>query len=83
LQQSEAKQVIQMTTTTHLDALELGLSNERIRLANAKTKSEESIRTVWVKQYEKEIEDEKKFLGIVEPDLSDMSDNDLLAALWL
>ena len=70
-----------MATQTHLDALELRLSSERIRLNSAKTEPEKALRTVWIEQIEKEIEGEKAFLGIIEPDLSDFSDDDLLAAL--
>jgi hypothetical protein len=39
----------------HLDALELRLSNERIRLASATSPQERELRAVWVKQIEKEI----------------------------
>ena len=47
----------------HLDCLYLRLSNERIRLNNAKTEQEKALRTVWVQQLEKEIEGELDFLG--------------------
>lgn len=46
---------------THLDALQLRLSNERIHLANAKTDYERKLRSVWVRQIEKEIEHEIKY----------------------
>lgn len=60
---------------THLDALNLRLSNERVRLANAKTDAERALRTVWIAQIEKEIGAERAFVG------ADISDDDLLAAL--
>lgn len=47
----------------HIDWLLLGLSNERMRLANAKTEQEKALRTVWVQQCEKEIKGELDFLG--------------------
>lgn len=47
----------------HLDCLYLRLSNERIRLNNAKTEQEKALRTVWVQQIEKEIQKELDFLG--------------------
>jgi len=46
----------------HLSALQLRLSNERIRLSQATNKGEVELRTVWVKQLEKEIEGELQFL---------------------
>ena len=64
-----------------LSVLELSLSNEKDRLRNAKKKKEIALRTVWVSQYEKQITELKEWLGIVETDLSDFSDDDLLAAL--
>jgi hypothetical protein len=72
-----------MTTrdTSHLNALELGLSHERDRLAKAKTESERTMRAVWVAQREKEIAQEKAFLGIADETLPDLSDDELLAAL--
>ena len=63
---------------THLDALELRLSNERIRLSEAKTKKEIKLRQVWIAQIEKEIQSEKDFIGI---DDFNMSDDELLAEL--
>jgi hypothetical protein len=36
-----------------------------------------------VSQYENQIAELKEWLGIVEPDLSDFSDDDLLAALGI
>lgn len=56
----------------HLDSLELRLSNERIRLNQAKTTQEVKSRKVWIKQIEKEIKDEKEFLSLsIEENLSD------------
>jgi len=71
---------------THLNALQLSLSNERNRLAKAKTQGERDLRKVWVAQIEKEIAHEIEFLGnhadYIEQDPSiEMSDDELLAAL--
>lgn len=66
----------------HLAALELGLSHERARLAQAKTVRERELRTVWIAQREREIAAEKAFLGIAPDDPTDqMTDDELLAAL--
>jgi len=62
----------------HIDVLNLMLSHERARLADSKTESEKELRKVWVKQLEKEIEDEKKFISD-----NNMSDDDLLSELGL
>lgn len=69
-----------MTDTSHLNALELRLSNERIRLANAKGETERQLRTVWIAQIEKEISAEQEFLTGIEGE-AEMSDDELLAAL--
>ncbi len=61
----------------HLSALQLRLSNERIRLSQATNKGEIELRTVWVKQLEKEIEGELKFLD----QHNTMSDDELLKEL--
>lgn len=66
---------------THLDALELRLSNERLRLSAATSTQEKEMRTVWVAQIEKEIAAEYKFLGIAPP--ADMTDEEILAELGL
>lgn len=44
----------------HLEILELRLSNERMRLADARSDNERKLRSVWVRQIEKEIEHEIK-----------------------
>jgi len=62
----------------HIDVLNLMLSHERARLAESNTESEKALRKVWVKQLEKEIEDEKKFISD-----NNMSDDDLLSELGL
>lgn len=62
----------------HLDSLNFLLSNERIRLSLAKSESEITIRRGWVRQLEKEIEGEKKFISD-----NNMSDDDLLSELGL
>jgi len=63
----------------HLSALQLSLSNERIRLSQATNKGEIEMRKVWVKQLEKEIEGEYKFLN----KNNAMSDDELLKELGL
>ena len=47
----------------HLSALQLRLSNERIRLSQATNKDEIALRSVWVKQMEKEVQGEIEFLN--------------------
>lgn len=61
---------------THLDALNLRLSNERSRLAAAKSEGEIKMRQAWVAQLEKEIAGEAQFTA-------EISDEDLLAELGL
>lgn len=71
-----------MTDTSHLVALHNGLAHEKDRLSKAKTDSERAIRTVWVKQLEREVADEYTFLGMAQDsELETLSDDDLLAAL--
>lgn len=65
---------------SHLDAIQLRLSNERVRLANAKTDAEKRQRAVWVAAAEKELFDERNFLGISAVSV-EMSDENLLAEL--
>jgi hypothetical protein len=67
---------------THLDALELGLSNEKIRLASATCPNEIKLRKVWIAQTEREIASELEFLGLTPGD-DNTSDADLLAKLGL
>jgi hypothetical protein len=66
---------------THLDALQLHLSHERIRLANARTEGERACRAVWVSQIEKEIAAEMVFLAKNDFDGQTMTDDELLAEL--
>ena len=61
----------------HLSALQLRLSNERIRLNQATNKGEIELRTVWVKQLEKEVQGELKFLD----QHNTISDDELLKEL--
>jgi hypothetical protein len=68
-----------MTDLTHVHALELNLSHERMRLFAAKSEGERELRAVWVDQLEKEIEAEYKFLGIEPEELSDEDLANLLA----
>lgn len=68
--------------TSHLDALQVRLSNERNYLANAKTEGERELRKVWIAQIEKEIAREIDFETVCfTADLLQMSDDDLLAEL--
>lgn len=67
---------------SHLHALEVGLANERSRLAVAKTDQERALRSVWIGQREREIAAERLFLGLGDdPETDAMSDDELLAAL--
>ena len=66
---------------THLHALEVRLSNERVSLGKARTAKERELRAVWVAQIEKEIKGEKKFLGVAECEETEISDDELLAML--
>lgn len=61
---------------SHLNALQVALSNERSRLANAKTAAERELRSVWVKQLEKEVAHEEINFPVCE-----LSDDELLAEL--
>lgn len=70
-----------MTDLSHLNALQVRLSHERGYLAQAKTECESKLRNVWIVQIEKEIEMERKFLGIAAEPACDMSDDELLAEL--
>lgn len=69
--------------TSHLNALRVRLSHERVYFANAKKDGERALRTVWVAQIEKEISAELAFLGMVEDaaDDAEMTDDELLASL--
>jgi hypothetical protein len=69
--------------SSHLVALMTGLSRERQRLAAARTEQERALRTVWVRQSEKEINAEERFLGMTETDWNEpeMSADDLMAEL--
>lgn len=66
---------------SHLSALQLSLSHERVRLAAAKTEGERQLRSVWVAQYEHEIFCERRFLGLPDDESAEMTDDELLAAL--
>lgn len=62
---------------SHLNALELRLSNERGYLAKAKTEGERELRRVWIAQIEKEIAGERVFVAKQD----EMTDDELLAEL--
>lgn len=65
---------------THIDTLNLHLSNERMRLGNAKSERERQMRRVWISQLKKEIADEEKFIGVSHVNISD---DDLLDELFI
>lgn len=66
---------------SHLTALQAALSRETERLKRARTSQEQTLRQVWVKQLENEIEAEKRFLGLPPIDLHAFSDDELLKQL--
>jgi hypothetical protein len=70
---------IDMTDLTHLHALELNLSHERVRLFAAKSPGERALRAVWVDKLQREIDAEYAFLGIEPETISDEDLADLLA----
>lgn len=71
-----------MPDHSHLHAIELRLSHERDRLRRATRPDEIAIRTVWVAGYEKELADERRFLGLADDSASrDLTDDELLAEL--
>ena len=69
--------------TSHLQACITRLANERARLAAATDQNEIELRTVWVRQMEKEVNSEERFLGTPETDFSEpeMSIEDIFAEL--
>ena len=72
-----------MTDTTHLTALISRMSREKAALARATKPSEIELRTVWVRQCEKEINGEEAFLGMELTDWNapEMTDEELMAEL--
>ena len=71
-----------MTDRTHLHALELRLSNERMHRAAARTDSEQELRSVWISQLQREIAGERAFLGLPpEEKLPEMTLDEILAEL--
>ncbi len=66
---------------THLNALEIRLSHERVYLAQAKTARERELRTVWIAQIEREIAGERKFLKLETEEPVNLTDDELLAEL--
>lgn len=68
-----------MTDFSHLDALETRLAHETVRLNQAKSVREKAMRQVWIDGIKREIESEKKFLGL--DVIETLSDDELLAAL--
>ena len=69
--------------TTHLTALITRLTNERQALACATKQGEIDLRTVWVRQCEKEINGEEAFLGMELTDWNEpeVSIEDIMAEL--
>lgn len=68
--------------TSHLIALTKRLGAERGYLAAATNKQEIELRTVWVRQLEKEVNSEERFLGIEETDFENMmSVDDIMSEL--
>lgn len=65
--------------TSHLNALNLRLSNERNYLAKAKTENEKALRKVWIAQIEKEIRTEET--TTFSDTAPGMTDDELLAEL--
>lgn len=72
-----------MANPDHLAALELRLSHERVRLANAKSDNERQLRLVWIRQIEGEIATEKvgHYQDSIDAADDDMSDDELLRLL--
>lgn len=70
--------------TDHLHALYVRLSNERERLASAQSENEREMRSVWVAGIEKEIDQERLFLGLPKVTETDnVSDDALLEQLGM
>ena len=77
-----------MHTTEHYVALVTNLSNERQRLEQSASEAEYALRSVWVKQLEREVEAEVEFLSskgvnvyTQTNEVDSMSDDDLLNEL--
>lgn len=71
-----------MADTSHLVSLLGLLSAEKGRLAAAKGQEAE-LRAAWVRQLQKEVNGEERFLGMTETDWTEaeMSDEELMAEL--
>lgn len=65
----------------HIDYLQNQLYAEKARLAMAKNSGEIELRTVWVRQLEREIAAEAALTGDTVDPLDSMSDEDLLKEL--
>ena len=73
-----------MTDLSHLRAIEARLNREKTRLFHATTENERMFRETQVKQAQKELDGERKFLakkGIVIPEEIEMTDDELLKEL--
>jgi len=62
---------------SHLNELNLRLSNERMRLADASSNGEIELRKVWIAQIEKEIAGEQELIS-----KNNISDDELLDCLF-
>lgn len=73
----------QMTDTSHLTALITRLGHERAALNRATKPQEIALRTVWVRQCEKEINSEERFLGMALTDWTEreLTNEELMAEL--
>ena len=65
----------------YLHALQLRLSRQRGYLRVAKADGERQLRAVWISQIEKEIRDQRKFLGLPDEAELEMTDDEILAEL--
>ena len=70
-----------MTDYSHLHALELHLSNDRARLAVARSDKDRAFRARCIAGWEREIVAERRFLGLPDAVDCDLTDDELLAAL--
>lgn len=77
-----------MYDTTHYTALNIRLNAEKLYRATSNSQSEIELRSVWIKQIEKEIEQEAEFLKSKGIDVyrliadTNLTDDDLLNELF-
>jgi hypothetical protein len=70
-----------MTDFSHLNAIEERLHRETMRFMSATNEQDRQFRFSQVKQAERELEGERKFLGIDAPIAHPLTDDELLAEL--